>query len=157
MTTVQYPSPVVPGPPEVTMDLPAGWEQVWAPDTLIAVRRTDSGDGSFLANIVVRFYQRLAPFGPDEIAAELADYAASRGGEVGPLKDQTVGGRQWVGADLAYDDGRVGTVGQCHWFTAAAQNDVMDVVQVTASWDAERVEVDYPVIDAALDSLRLGA
>ena len=38
MTQISYPSEVVPGPPPITLEMPEGWEQVWAPDTLIAIR-----------------------------------------------------------------------------------------------------------------------
>lgn len=159
MTTVQYPSPVVPGPPPVTLEMPDGWKQVWAPETLIAIRQEETADGDhFLANVVVRFFQRVAPFGPEQVEAELMEYARSKPeGEMGPLKDQTIDGRQWVGADLAFTDERAGTIGQVHWFTAHAQNDVMDVIQVTGSYAGARQETDYATIDAVVDSVRIGA
>lgn len=154
MSTVSYPSPVVPGPPRLALQIPEGWEQVWAPDTLIAVR--DTADGHFRANVVVRFYQRLAPFGPEQVEAELGQYAASHtDGSLGALRDQTIDGRQWVGAELTYTEQPVGEVGQAHWFTAAAQNDVMDVIQVTGSWSGDRREADFPLVDAVIDSVRV--
>lgn len=52
-TTVSYPSALVPGPPPVRLQMPAGWSQVWVPDTLIAIR-DDADAGHFLANVVVR-------------------------------------------------------------------------------------------------------
>lgn len=158
MTTVQYPSPVVPGPPPLHLEMPEGWSQVWAPETLIAIRQDDTGEGHFLANVVVRFFQRLAPFGPEQVKAELAEYAAAKPeGEMGPLKEQTIDGRAWVGADLAFADPAAGTIGQVHWFTARAQNDVMDVIQVTGSYGGARQETDYPTIDAVIDSVRITA
>ena len=105
MTQISYPSEVVPGPPPITLEMPEGWEQVWAPDTLIAIRDRDEGATHFLANVVVRFYQRLAPFGPEEIHAELKQYAQQRQeGTVGQLKHQEVDGREFVGADVAFVD-----------------------------------------------------
>lgn len=155
-STITYPSPVVPGPPRIHLDMPDGWIQVWAPDTLIAIRDDTQGAEHFLANVVVRFYQRIAPFGPDEITAELSQHAEQREqGELGPLKSQDVGGRQWLGADLAFVEPEAGTVGQAHWFTAQQQNDVLDIIQVTGSYGGARREVDYPVIDRIVDSIRI--
>lgn len=156
MTQITYPSPVVPGPPRLELEMPEGWTQVWAPDTLIAIRQADQGGDHFLANVVVRFYQRLAPFGPDEIHAELAEYVAQRQeGKLGVLKHQEIDGREYVGADLAFIDGEAGTVGQVHWFTAQRQNDVLDVIQVTGSYAGARRETDYGTIDRVVDSLRI--
>lgn len=155
-STVTYPSPVVPGPPPIHLEMPEGWIQVWAPDTLIAIRDDARGADHFLANLVVRFYQRLAPFGPDEIKAELEGHAQQRqDGELGPLKSQDVGGRQWLGADLAFVDEQAGTVAQAHWFTAQQQNDVIDIIQVTGSYAGSRRETDYAVIDRIVDSIRV--
>lgn len=156
MTQITYPSEVVPGPPRLALDMPEGWVQVWAPDTLVAIRDAAEGADHFLANVVVRFYQRLAPFGPDEIHAELSEYVAQRReGQVGVLKHQEVGGREFVGADLAFVDGEAGTVGQVHWFTAQRTNDVFDVIQVTGSYAGARREPDYGTIDRIVDSLRI--
>lgn len=156
MSTITYPSEVVPGPPPVELDMPDGWIQVWAPDTLIAIRDGAEGSDHFLANVVVRFYQRMAPFGPEQIHAELGEYVQQRrDGELGALKQQTVGGREFVGADIAFVDDEAGTVGQAHWFTAQRQNDVMDVVQVTGSYSGARREQDYAIIDRIIDSIRV--
>ena len=156
MTRISYPSEVVPGPPPVSLDMPEGWTQVWAPDTLIAIRDDAQGADHFLANVVVRFYQRLAPFGPNEIQAELTQYAQQRrDGQVGALKQLSVGGREWLGADLAFVDDQAGTVGQVHWFTAQRHNDVFDVVQGTGSDAGSRREQDYATIDAIVDSVRV--
>ncbi|MGO1166036.1 MAG: hypothetical protein ACTHXO_13295 [Actinomycetaceae bacterium] len=155
-STITYPSPVVPGPPPIHLEMPEGWIQVWAPDTLIAIRDDARDADHFLANVVVRFYQRVAPFGADEITAELAQQAEQRTqGELGPLKSQDVNGREWVGADLAFVDPQAGTIAQVHWFTAQQQNDVFDVVQVTGSHAGARRESDYAIIDQIVDSIRI--
>lgn len=155
-TTVTYPSPVVPGPPPIHLEMPEGWVQVWAPDTLVAIRDDAQGADHFLANLVVRFYQRLAPFGAEEITAELRDYATQRQqGELGPLKTQEVGGREFLGADLAFVDPQAGTIAQVHWFTAQQRNDVLDVIQVTGSYAGSRRETDYATIDRIVDSIRV--
>lgn len=156
MTTVSYPSDVVPGPPPITLDMPEGWTQVWAPETLIAIRDDAEGVDHFLANVVVRFYQRLGSFGSEEIHAELSEYVAQRrDGELGPLKQQAVNGREWLGSDVAFVDDQAGTIGQVHWFTGQRRNDVMDVIQVTGSYAGSRREQDYATIDAIVDTIRV--
>ena len=59
-STVTYPSALVPGPPQIHLEVPDGWTQVWAPDTLVAVRDGARGADHFLANLVVRHHQRVA-------------------------------------------------------------------------------------------------
>lgn len=155
MTTVGYPSEVVPGPPPVTLDMPDGWTQVWVPETLIAIR-DDAPGGHFLANVVVRFHQRLGDFGPEEVRAELSGHAAQRrDGELGPLEQRDVDGREWVGADLAFVDDEAGSVGQVHWFSARSRDDVTDVIQVTGSYARSRRDTDYATIDAIIDTIRV--
>ncbi|HCE60807.1 hypothetical protein N5P18_06865 [Janibacter terrae] len=155
-TTVTYPSEVVPGPPPIRLEMPDGWTHVWAPETLIAIRDDAQGVDHFLANVVVRYYQRMAPFGGEEIHAELQEYVdARRDGELSPLRSQTVGDREWLGAELAFVDDQAGTVGQAHWFTAQQTHDVLDVIQVTGSYAGSRRETDYAIIDRVVDSIRV--
>lgn len=156
MPTVTYPSPVVPGPPRINLEMPEGWIQVWAPDTLVAIRDDAQGTDHFLANLVVRHYQRLAPFGADEITAELGEYARQRQrGELGALRTRELDGRDAAGAEVSFVDPQAGTVVQTHWFSTRQRGDVLDVVQVTGSCAGSRREADDTVIEAIIDSIRL--
>ncbi len=156
MSTVTYPSAVVPGPPRLQIDVPPEWIQVWAPDTLIAVREDVSVADHFLANLVVRHYQRVAPFGADEVLAELGGYAADRQrGELGPLRRREVDGRELVGAEVTFTDPQVGPVVQLHWFAPSPRGEVVDVLQVTGSCAVSRRAQDEAVIDAVIDSMRI--
>ncbi|WEV77370.1 hypothetical protein O9K63_12310 [Janibacter cremeus] len=156
MPTVTYPSPVVPGPPRIHLEMPEGWIQVWAPDTLVALRDDAQGTDHFLANLVVRHYQRLAPFGADEITAELGEYAGQRQrGTLGALRSRELDGRDAVGAEVSFVDPQAGTVAQTHWFSTRQRRDVLDVVQVTGSFAGSRREADGAVVDRIIDSIRL--
>lgn len=156
MPTVTYPSPVVPGPPRIHLEMPEGWIQVWAPDTLVAIRDDAQGTDHFLANLVVRHYQRPAPFGPDEITTELGEYAHQRDqGGVGGLRRREVAGCEFVGAEVSFVDMRVGTVAQTHWFSTRQHEDVVDVVQVTGSFAGSRREADDATLERILESMRL--
>lgn len=156
MPTVTYPSLVVPGPPRVDLEMPEGWIQVWAPDTLVAIRDDAQGTDHFLANLVVRHYQRLAPFGPDEITAELGEYAGQRQqGRLGGLDTREVAGRDFVGAEVSFVDPQAGTVVQTHWFSTRQRQDVLDVVQVTGSFAGSRREADHATLERILESIRL--
>lgn len=156
MPTVTYPSPVVPGPPRIHLEMPDGWIQVWAPDTLVALRDDAQGTDHFLANLVVRHYQRMAPFGADEITAELGEYAGQRQrGTLGALRSRELDGRDAVGAEVSFVDPQAGTVAQTHWFSTRQRRDVLDVVQVTGSFAGSRREADGAVVDRIIDSIRL--
>lgn len=155
-STVTYPSAVVPGPPPIHLEMPEGWIQVWAPDTLIAIRDGAQGADHFLADLVVRHVQRVAPFGPDEITAELTEQAWHRQqGELGRARPQVIGGREWTRADLAFVDPQAGTVTQTHWFSGVQHGDVVDVLHVTGSCGSRR-ETDTATIEEIVGSLRVG-
>lgn len=156
MPVVTYPSPVVPGPPRIHLEMPEDWIQVWAPDTLVAIRDDEQGTDHFLANLVVRHYQRLAPFGPEEITAELGDYARERQqGRVVGRRTREVAGCEFVGAEVSFLDLQAGTVVQTHWFSTRQRQDVLDVVQVTGSFAGSRREADVATIEWILESIRL--
>lgn len=155
-TTASYPSALVPGPPPIHLEVPEGWIQVWVPQTLIAVRDGAQGADHFLANVVVRYQQRVAPFGRDEILAELTGQAGQRQeGEVGPLRSQQVADREWVAADLTFVDPQAGRVAQTHWFTTEQQGQAVDVVQATGSRAGSRRAVDDATIDHVVNSIRV--
>lgn len=158
MPTVTYPSPVVPGPPRIHLEMPQGWVQVWAPDTLVAIRDDEEGTDHFLANLVVRHYQRLAPFGADEVTAELGEHARQRQqGELGGLRTRELDGRDAVGAEISFLDPQAGTVVQAHWFSTRQRRDVVDVVQVTGSFAGSRREADDATLESILESIRLSS
>ena len=156
MPQVTYPSRVVPGPPPLRMELPDGWEQVWVPETLVAIVEKDTGAGHFLANVTVRFFQRVGAFtGPDavdELRGWLADKADP---QFEGDKGVEVDGRMWHGAHLAFRDPNAGTIGQVHFFTTAAENDVVDVLHFTGSCGGDRAQEDMPTIRRILESIRL--
>lgn len=155
-STVTYPSAVVPGPPPVHLEMPEGWLQVWAPDTLIAIRDGAQGADHFLANLVVRHTQRVAPFGPAEITAELTEQARHRRqGELGPATAQDIAAREWTRADLAFVDPQAGPVTQTHWFSGVQHGEVVDVLQVTGFYGSRR-EADAATIEEIVGSLRIG-
>ncbi len=155
-TTATYPSAMVPGPPPIHLEMPEDWIQVWVPQALIAVRDGARGADHFLANVVVRHQQRAAPFGRDEILAELTGHAGQRQqGEVGPLRSQEMGGREWVTADLTFVDPQAGRVAQTHWFTTEHHEQAVEVVQMTASRAASRRTVDDTTIDGIVNSIRI--
>lgn len=157
MPAVTYPSSMVPGPPQVRVEVPDGWIQVWAPATLLAVREDAAAPDHFLANVIVRHHQRLAPFGDGEVLAELDGHAAQRAqGVVGPLRRRAVEGRTLVGAEVGFVDPQAGSVVQLHWFDLSPHGDVVDVLQLTGSFAGSRRQADESVIDAIVDSVRVG-
>ena len=61
MPTVTYPSDVVPGPPRIALEIPEGWEQVWTPETLVAVREAGVTDLDALRRYVAEEGPLSAP------------------------------------------------------------------------------------------------
>lgn len=154
-TTISYPSALVPEPPPVRLQMPAGWSQVWVPDTLIAIR-DDVDTGHFLANVVVRCFHRVHPFGPEEIRTELDGYARQRtSGELGPSTSRAVVDREFHGAEVTFADAEAGEIGQTHWFTVRAHHDLLAVIQLTGSYAADRRETDLATIDRIFESIRI--
>lgn len=155
-TTVAYPSDLVPGPPRIHLSVPEGWVQVWAPETLIAVRDGARGADHFLANLVVRHQQRVGPHGRDEIGAELTEQARQRPqGELGPVRSRTAADREWVGAELTFVDPQAGRVTQAHWFSVEQRRDTVEVIQVTGSCADSRRDTDGVAIDQIVESIRV--
>lgn len=157
-SSVTYPSELVPGPPPIHLEVPESWTQIWAPESLVAVRDGARGADHFLANLVVRHHQRATPFGPDEIGAELAEQARQRPqGDLGPLRSRTVDGREWTGAELTFVDPQAGRVTQAQWFSVDQGHGVAEVVQVTGSWADSRRGTDAATIDQIVESIRIKA
>lgn len=155
-STVTYPSELVPGPPHVHLDVPEGWTQVWAPETLVAVREEVRVADHFLANLAVRHQQRVAPFGPEQIEAELTEQARQRrDGDIGPVRSREIEGREWIGAELTFVDPQAGKVTQAHWFAVTQGQQVVEVVQVTGSCADSRRASDGVTIDRIVESIRV--
>ena len=121
MPLVTYPSPVVPGPPPLTIEMPDTWEQVWAPETLFAIREPERTDGSFLTNIVARHYHRGGDFGPEKAVADLKADAEAKGGELGQTFETEIDGTTFFGAATSIVDENAGTIVQVHLFAAQPQ------------------------------------
>lgn len=155
-TTVEYPSEIVPRPPRLTMDLPEDWQQVWAPETLIAVRKADDGSGRFLPNVAVTHRVVPAPYDGDRAYADLQAFVAGKDeGEVRPLRTKTIDGQEWVGTDVAFVEPEAGTVAQIHLFLLRQRGEVVDLLQVVGSFGAAELEQDQAVIGQALESVRV--
>lgn len=155
-STVSYPSEIVPRPPRLTMDLPAGWQQVWTPGTLLAVRAADDGSGRFLPNLAVTYRSTPAPYGPEDAYADLEVFVRTKAdGELRPLRTKTIGDDTWVGADLAFVDPEAGTVGQLHLFLLRERGQVVDLLQVVGSYGAADPLEDHAEVAAAVETLRV--
>lgn len=155
-TTVEYPSEIVPRPPRLTMDLPQDWQQVWAPETLIAVRHVDDGTGRFLPNVAVTHRVVPAPFDADRAYADLEAFVGGKAeGEVRPLRTRTIDDQEWVGTDVAFVEPEVGTVAQIHLFLLRPRGEVVDLLQVVGSFGTAELDQDRAVVTRALESVRV--
>ncbi len=81
MTTLACPSLDFPGPPEVALEVPDGWEPAHAPGTALAARLPRPG--AFAPNVVVSIEQCAPDRDVDRSLEPIAATARSRGGTVG--------------------------------------------------------------------------
>ena len=155
MPLITYPSPVVPGPPPLTIEAPDSWEQVWAPETLFAIREPERSDGSFLTNIVARHYHRGSEFGPEQAVEDLRANAESKGGELGQTFETEIDGRTFFGASMSFVDDSAGTIAQVHLFAAQPQGSVLAVLQLTGSCAGSRADTEVDLIRSVMKTLRI--
>jgi hypothetical protein len=155
MTLVTYPSPIVPGPPPLTIEAPDEWEQVWAPETLFAIREPDTGQGTFLTNLVARYYHRGPQFGPEQAIEELRQNAVEKEGEVGQEFETEIDGKAFFGAAVSFKDPNVGTIVQLHVFTANPRGEVLDVLQLTGSCGPQNAAADVDLLRNIMKTLRI--
>ena len=155
MPLVTYPSPVVPGPPPLTIEMPDTWEQVWAPETLFAIREPERTDGAFLTNIVARHYHRGGDFGPEQAVADLKADAEAKGGELGQTFETEIDGTTFFGAATSIVDENAGTIVQVHLFAAQPQGSVLAVIQLTGSCAGARAGTEVDLIRSIMKTLRI--
>ena len=157
MTNVAFPSEEFPAQPAITLQIPEGWLPVHTPGTVVAARRA-SNEGTFVPNVVVRIERRPAGYEVTDALTELRAYAAARpqGTVSEPFKTE-LDGRQFVGCDLSWVDEQVGTVLQAHLFGGVPSGPFLQLVQVTGSVGGAQAREDYPIIEAIMKSLTVGA
>ncbi|MEO8527521.1 MAG: hypothetical protein ABI435_00415 [Pseudolysinimonas sp.] len=129
---LRYPSDEFSPPPEVGILVPAGWESLVLPRTLIAARLASDGD-DFAPNVVVtsdRVVDGIAEVFRRQSASidELTDVSRSD-----PI-DSEINGQQWRCWEYAFSDPEAGTLMQIVAVTDAESH--MVSVVVTASADA---------------------
>lgn len=155
MPLITYPSPVVPGPPPLSIEMPDTWEQVWVPETLFAIREPERSDGSFLTNIVARHYHRGADFGPERAVEDLRVDAEAKGGELGQTFETEIDGTTFFGAATSIVDEQAGTIVQVHLFAASPQGAVLAVLQITGSCAGARAGTEVELIRSVMKTLRI--
>lgn len=155
MTTMTYPSELVPGVPAITVAVPEGWLQLDVPSALLAAREPVA-EGRFAGNVTVRHFVRPAPVSADTLVGELAAYAAGKPqGAVGPPFAATTPSGALRGTTLSYVDDAAGTIGQVHVFAVHPGPRSTSVVQLVVSFAGSRADELKPVVRGIVESLRV--
>ena len=135
MTTMTYPSPLVPAPPRVAIDVPDGWEQVPVAQTLLAVREVPGPDTDFAANVVVRQFQRPAEVTETVVLDELAAWAREQPhGRMEDPFELTLGDQTYAAAYVSFDDPAGEQVQLAQLLAGEVRGPLVTVVQTTASF-----------------------
>jgi hypothetical protein len=155
MATASFPSTEAPALPSISVDLPEGWQQRTAPDMLLAVIE-DRGPDAFSPNVVVGVTRQPAGH-PLQAAQQAADEFVQGLREVALLEraDVELGGRPWSIIEYAHVTDVAGTIAQVVAVTVVDNGPVTDMVRVTGTVLAERIEQDLPAVREVIASTRV--
>lgn len=157
MTHLAFPSEEFPAQPAVTLQIPQDWEPVHAAGAVMAARSAVV-EGTFVPNVVVRIERRPVGFDIADAVSELRKYAAQRpSGTMSEPYSTQIGGRVFVGCDLAWVDDQVGTVLQAHVFCGVPSGLFLQLVQVTGSVGGAQAREDYPTVKTIIAGLTVEA
>lgn len=154
MTTLSHPSVEFPAFPNLTIDVPDGWEALAVQNTVIAAG-APAVEREFRPNVCVSVTRRPGPYSVEEAAAaaagalEAADEYAEIGREF----------REVLGADGFRIEGsflmeNVGTLFQATLVGLVHHPASTDVIHAVASCSASQAETLVPVLRESLNSLR---
>ena len=155
MTTMTYPSELVPGVPALAVAVPEGWQQLDVPQALLAAREPGAAE-QFASNVTVRHFVRPAGVSAETLVGELAGIAADRPqGAVGASFTATAPAGALRGTTLSYVDDAAGTIGQVHVFAVRPGPRSTSVVQLVVSFAGSRADELKPVVREIVESLRV--
>ncbi|WP_295699817.1 hypothetical protein [Lapillicoccus sp.] len=158
MTTISSPSELFPAPPEVSLDLPQGWEPTTAPGALLSARKPGA-DRDFMSNVLVRVEHREDDFTVDRAVEEIRATAAGRAqGETAGVFRGEIDGCVFDGIDLSWVDDRAGTLLQVHLFHTlepVVPGGAVNLLQLVGTCGGSAAATDYPVIKTIIRSARV--
>lgn len=139
MSTLTYPSPSLPGPVSVSLEIPDGWQAEAAPDVAFVAASPEETDGVHV-NAVVSVRRIGAEIGVEQLAGLFAaEFQELDGCQVGDAELTRIGDHDAVVRTITLSDPTGAEPGSVHQLTA------MCVAQVTEQVaDAVTVTVTYP-------------
>lgn len=157
MPQLTYPSEIFPGPPGVTIDVPATWGPVRVGGTLLACRRITSDHG-FAPNVVIRGFQRTSDFTMRHALEELRGFVAQQQeGSVDEPFELDLGDVPFVGVNVSWVDPQIGTIVQIHLFAGSRRGRVVDLLQATGSVGGNDAQSAYAEVQQVLRTIRATA
>lgn len=151
MPVVAHPGPGSPAPPAVRLDVPQGWAQPPAGDALLAA----AGPGSAGDEIAVEVRHVAAP--PDVVADAVVAASTQRAGDgSGEVEEPFVvelGGREWLGRNVSWDESGTPVVEVHLATTLAADGPVSRTVLVVGRVRGAGLDADYDALQGVLETL----
>ncbi|MEO7058498.1 MAG: hypothetical protein ABI083_02135 [Lapillicoccus sp.] len=150
MTTVTSPSPMFPGAPTVSVDLPQGWEALHRAGSLLAARGPGQAYAPTLDVLEVRAATGAVGVDVARAVREVGDSAPERlqGVTSAPFRC-VISGLPFVGLDRSWVDEVGGSVVEVHLFHATAplvDGGVSLLVRLVGTCGGDRVQEDYAVL-----------
>lgn len=159
MPVLAAPGPLAPAPPPVTVEVPEAWEALPPGSDLLHVR----GTGSAGDPVDVRLRSHTGPGGC--AAADLLDDAASsvpEGSEVEPAFVVEIGGREWTGRNVSWDEPG-GPVVEVHLAVAVDQPtgtpdepSRVRLLLATGRVQGSGLDADYDLLQSVLETVLVG-
>ncbi len=152
MSMVEFPSPMFPGFPAVTLSIPGQWTARRVPGTVLGVAKTRSPE-EFASNVVVTLTREDAGTDP-AVAVEAIDRYLDTLADL-QVADRVVrswGGWTWSIIEFAHVADGVGTVYQVIASTVIEHGGVCDLVRLTGSASAALVAEDIAEIRGVIAS-----
>lgn len=131
--TYSYPSELFPVFPQVSLDVPDGWEPLVVPATVLAAGRVTE-PGVFRPNVIVAISRFTEGYLLQTAIDAVVQKFAGLEGAVEIGRDvSTINGREWAHIESSFIDPRVGTLVQAAHLAIVAHGQVVDLIQVTGT------------------------
>ncbi|MGN6605511.1 MAG: hypothetical protein ACTHMS_00680 [Jatrophihabitans sp.] len=148
------PSATFPAPPACSVTVPDDWEPVLLPGASVAARQSGT-DGTFAANVVIAVDRSSVAWSVDD-ALLLLRRDLGPGARLDEPAAVSIGEREFVLVNAAFDHPELGTLVQAHAYTSVPVNEqVKDVVHVVGTCTADRRAEEYPLVQGVMNSVRL--
>lgn len=159
MSTAAFPSQEFPPVPQVSLEMPIGWDVEVVAGVLLSIAAPEVPE-EFRPNVVVSWTRLLEPYDTEDALADVlrqydGDDAAA---EVIGSEDELVDGAPAKGFEVSFIHPVAGSLVQANVVAVVPTTDrIRDVLHVCGSCSASQVEAVYGAVRDAVRSVRINA